>query len=281
MKVNIRSIIVGNIFFVISVMCIQLKSQNLAHDELLLTDLNYRSETNDPYALEKCVLDLYLPKNKGFATVIWFHGGGLTDGRKYIPEGLKKKEIAVVAANYRLYPKVKSPTFVDDAAAAVAWVFQNIASYGGDPKLIFVSGHSAGGYLTSMLGLDKRYLNTYGIDADDIAGLIPYSGHTITHFMVRSELGLKWKDVRVDEMSPLAHIRKDAPPIVLITGDRELELYGRYEENAYFWRMLKSIGHPYVELYELEGYNHGDMAEPAHYILLKSISEISSENNLK
>ena len=69
---------------------------------------------------------------------------------------------------------------------------------------------------------------------DDIAGLIPYSGHTITHFMVRSELGLKWKDVRVDKMSPLAHIRKDAPPIILITGDRELELYGMYEENDYF-----------------------------------------------
>ena len=74
--------------------------------------------------------------------------------------------------------------FVDDAAASVAWVFQNITSYGGDPKLIFVSGHSAGGYLTSMLGLDKSYLNSYGIDVDDIAGLIPYSGHTITHFTV-------------------------------------------------------------------------------------------------
>ena len=48
-----------------------------------------------------------------------------------------------------------------------------------------------------MLGLDKSYLNTYGMDADDIAGLIPYIGHTITHFMVRSELGLKWKDVRL------------------------------------------------------------------------------------
>ena len=93
MKVIIRSIIVGNIFFVISVMCIQLKAQNLVHDKLLLSDLNYRSETNDPYALERCVLDLYLPKNKGFATVIWFHGGGLTDVNKYIPEGLKKKKL--------------------------------------------------------------------------------------------------------------------------------------------------------------------------------------------
>ena len=98
--------------------------------------------------------------------------------------------------------------------------------------------------------------------------------------MVRSELGLKWKDVRVDKMSPLAHIRKDAPLIILIAGDRELELFGRYEKNAYWWRMLKSIG-PYVELYELEDYNHGDLAQPAHYILLKSISKISSKNTSK
>ena len=99
-----------------------------------------------------------------------------------------------------------------------------------------------------MLGLDKSYLYTYGIDTDDIAGLIPYGVHTITHFMVRSKLVLKWKDVRVDKMSPLAHIRKDAPPIILITGDRELELYGSYEEDAYLWKILKSIGHPHVEL---------------------------------
>jgi len=255
----------------------QLTAQILTDEAQLLTNLSYRQGTDDAYTLERCVLDIYLPGTTDFATLVWFHGGGLTSGYKFIPEGLKNQGIAIVAVNYRLYPKVKSPTYIDDAAAAVAWVFKNIAFYGGDPNLIFVAGHSAGGYLTSMLGLDKSYLNTYGIDADAIAGLIPYSGHTITHFTVRSERELKWDDVRVDHMAPLAHIRKDAPPIILITGDRELELYGRYEENAYFWRMLKSIGHPYVELYELEGYNHGDMAVPAHHILLKTISKISNE----
>jgi acetyl esterase/lipase len=265
------------IFLVLYLYGPQLTAQILVNEEQLLTNLSYRQGTDDAYTLERCVLDIYLPGTTDFATVVWFHGGGLTFGNKFIPEGLKKQGIAVVAVNYRLYPKVKSPMYIDDAAAAVAWVFKNIASYGGDPNLIFVSGHSAGGYLTSMLGLDKSYLNTYGKDADAIAGLIPYSGHTITHFTIRSELGLKWEDVRVDHMAPLAHIRKDAPPIILITGDRELELYGRYEENAYFWRMLKSIGHPYVELYELEGYNHGDMAVPAHHILLKTISKMSNE----
>ena len=264
-------------FLALYIYGVQLTAQILVNEEKLLTNLAYRQGTDDAYILERCVLDIYLPGNKDFATVVWFHGGGLTGGNKFIPEGLKKQGIAVIAVNYRLYPKVKSPTYIDDAAAAVAWVFKNIASYGGNPNLIFVAGHSAGGYLTSMLGLDKSYLNSYDIDSDAIAGLIPYSGHTITHFTVRSERELKWDDVRVDHMAPLAHIRKDSPPIILITGDRELELYGRYEENAYFWRMLQIIGHPYVELYELEGYNHGDMAVPAHHILLKTISKISEK----
>ena len=88
----------------------------------------------------------------------------------------------VVAPNYRLFPKVKSPVYIEDAAAAVAWVFENIETHGGDPRQIFVSGHSAGGYLTSMVGLDKRWLATHNVDANRIAGLIPFSGHTITHF---------------------------------------------------------------------------------------------------
>ena len=254
-----------------------LQAQGQQLDYALKSNIAYRDDSTDPYEKERCVLDVYYPENEDFATVIWFHGGGLTSGEKFIPEALKNKGVAIVAVNYRLSPKVKSPTYVDDAAAAVAWVFKNIASYGGNPKLIFISGHSAGGYLASMIGLDKSYLNKYGINADDIAGLIPYSGHAITHFTIRNEQGLNWDDVRVDDMAPLMHIRKEAPPIILISGDRNLELYGRYEETAYFWRMLKSVGHPWVELYELDGFDHGHMVAPAHYILLNSMHTISEK----
>jgi Esterase/lipase len=221
------------------------------------------------------VLDIYYPEQTaGFATVVWFHGGGLKAGSKFIPDELKEKGIAVIAVNYRMNPKVTSPIYIDDAAASVAWTFKHIASYGGDPNKIFVSGHSAGGYLASMIGLDKSYLKKYNINADDIAALIPYSGHTITHFTIRSERDLEWDDIIVDEMAPLNHIRKDAPPLILVTGDRELELFGRYEEVAYMWRMMQLVGHPRTELYELEGYNHGEMDKPAHHILLKTIDSI-------
>lgn len=84
------------------------------------------------------------------------------------------------------------------------------------------------------MGLDRRWLAANYIDADLIAGLVPYSGHSITHMTVRAERGIGDKQPIVDELAPLFHVRKDAPPMLLITGDRDLELLGRYEETAYF-----------------------------------------------
>lgn len=241
------------------------------------TNILYRSQDHasaDEYIRERCRLDLYYPTGvEGFVTVVWFHGGGLKGGEKFVPEQLKDQGLAVVAVNYRLHPKVKCPVYIEDAAAAVAWTFRHIKDYGGNPDLIFVSGHSAGGYLTSMVGLDKRYLAKHGIDADRIAGLIPYSGHTITHFTVRKERGISGKQPIIDELAPLYHVRADAPPLVLITGDRDIELLGRYEENAYMMRMMKVVGHERTELYELQGFDHGQMAKPAHTILLKHIKQ--------
>lgn len=248
----------------------------------VLEDLPYRSAEQGElteYMEERCRLDLYYPTNrKGFATVVWFHGGGLKAGSKSIPKALKSKGVAVVPVNYRLHPNVEAPAYIEDAAAAVAWTFQNIAEYGGSTERIYVSGHSAGGYLTSMIGLDKQWLKAFDIDADQIAGLIPFSGHTVTHFTVRKERGIGEFQPQVDEMAPLYHVRKDAPPLLLITGDRDLELWGRYEENAYLWRMMEVVKHPNTEILELEGYDHGGMAEPAFPLLLKFIESVEKQN---
>ncbi len=244
-------------------------------------NLHYYSDSinqSDDYINSRCMLDIYFPKNvKDYATIIWFHGGGLTGGIKYIPEALMKQGVCVVAVNYRLYPKIKAPTYIEDAAAAVSWVFKNIENYGGDPELIFISGHSAGGYLASMVGLDKSYLNKHGIDANNIAGLIPFSGHTITHFTVREERGIPGTQPIVDNLAPLYHVRADAPPLLLITGDRELEMLGRYEENAYLMRMMKVIGHTETKIYEMDGYGHR-MTAPAFPLLLKEVERITKKN---
>ena len=235
----------------------------------------------DSYINERCLLDVYYPTNsKSFPTIVWFHGGGLTGGNKEIPESLKEKGVAVIAVNYRLSPKEKAPAYIEDAAASISWVFNNIASFGGDSTLIFLSGHSAGGYLAAMVGLDKSWLEKHHIDANKIAGIIPFSGQMITHFTIRKEKGIGETQPIIDNFAPLYHVREDAPPLLLITGDRELELLGRYEENAYLMRMMKVVGHKETKLYELEGYDHG-MAQPAFPLLLKEVERIkrNKENN--
>ena len=80
----------------------------------------------------------------------------------------------------------------------------------------------------------------------------------------------------VDDLAPLYHVRADAPPILLLTGNRELELLGRFEENAYLMRMLKIAGHKEVEHMEFDGYGHG-ISIPAMPILLKKVNELTAK----
>jgi hypothetical protein len=127
-----------------------------------------------------------------------------------------------------------------------------------------------------MIGLDKQWLQAHQIDANRIAGLIPFSGHTITHFTIREERGSPGTRPIVDELAPLYHVRADAPPLLLITGDREMEMLGRYEENAYLMRMMKVAGHTATTLYEMDGYGH-NMTAPAFPLLLKEVERIVEE----
>lgn len=237
------------------------------------------SYKEDAYSKERLKLDIHHhAEGKDMPVIVWFHGGGLTGGNKFIPAELMDSGYVVVAPNYRLIPNVGVEECIDDAAEAVAWTFKNIDQFGGDPKKIFVAGHSAGGFLTSMIGLEKKWLEKYGENADSIAALIPYSGQVITHFSDRMSKGIGELTPYIDDHAPLFHVRKDCPPYIIITGDAEQELYGRYEENLYMWRMMKLTGHPDVKIYKLDGYNHGDMAAPAHHVLKHEIARILSQN---
>ena len=97
----------------------------------------------------------YLTDKKDFPVIVWFHGGGLEGGEKDISNELKEKGVGVVVVNYRLSPKAGNPAYIKDAAESVAWIFRNIATYGGSVKDIYVSGHSAGCYL--VLDWIKKY----------------------------------------------------------------------------------------------------------------------------
>jgi len=238
-----------------------------------LENISYKS--GDAYTNERCKLDVRTPEIPGtYPVVVWFHGGGLTGGNKYFPGELLDEEMVLVSVNYRLSPKVLVKDCIDDAAAALAWVFQNIPGYGGNTEEIIVAGHSAGGYLCMMLGMDKKWMAAYDVDADRINALFPFSGHTITHFTVRQERGIPGTQPIIDEMAPLYFVRPDAPPLYLMTGDRDLELLGRYEENAYMWRMMKVAGHEKVYLLEFDGHDHGAMVAPGCHILLDYVESL-------
>ena len=242
-----------------------------------VNDIKYTAKT-DAYAQERLKLDIYYPEGgKDCPIVVWFHGGGLEVGQKEIPWKLKEKGMVLVGVNYRLLPKVTVDKTLDDAAEAVAWVFRNINQYGGDPRKIVVTGHSAGGYISMMLCLNKAWLNSYQMDADSVWLYAPFSGQAITHYNVRKMQGIQPLQPTIDEYAPLYWVRKDCPPLVLICGDRELELYGRYDENQYLARMMQLVGHKQTYLYELDGHSHGSMVEPGYHILETHIRQMLGE----
>ena len=180
-------------------------------------DISYTAKT-DAYSLERLKLDVYHPNGTtDCPVVIWFHGGGLEGGNKEIPVQLKEKEMVVVGVNYRLLPRVTVKEILDDAAEAVAWVFSHIADYGGDQHKIVVTGHSAGGYISMMLCLDKKWLAAYGINADDVMMYVPFSGQAITHYNVRKMQGIPPLQPTIDEYAPLYWVRGDCPSLVLIS----------------------------------------------------------------
>lgn len=252
----------------ISIICYTL----LCYSQNQTTDNNYRTQKNisylhpgekDSYKLERCKLDLHYPTDKkGFATLIWFHGGGLEAGEKHFPKEFLEQGYAVIAVNYRLSPRAQNPAYTEDAAETVAWTFENIEEFGGDKDKIYIAGHSAGGYLCLMLNLDKSYLAKWNIDANSLAGAFPISGQTTTHYTIRKERGLPSDTPIIDKYAPSNNVRKGASPMILITGDKELEMLARYEENAHLYALLKALGQK-TTLYQMEGFDHGTVAAPA------------------
>jgi acetyl esterase/lipase len=237
------------------------------NDVLLVRNCAYKSGAAlTEYEKERCKLDLYLPKGKaGFPVLVWFHGGALTAGNKDEEfnarngYALASQGVAVAMANYRLSSAVKYPAYILDAAAAFAWVKANIAERGGAPGKVFVGGHSAGAYLTLMLGLDPQYLRAHGLETSAIAGLVPVSGQTMTHYTVREERGLKKDVIFADAAAPIYHVSKDAPSMLVIYADHDLP--ARAEENQYLVAALKAAGHAHVVGRMISDRDHGTVAQ--------------------
>lgn len=245
-------------------------------------DIGWPGSGDIDYRQERCKLDIYYPAQEpGFITLVHLHGGGLQACEKEFPETLKNHNIALVAPNYRLSSaRAKCPDYLEDAAAAVAWVFRNISRYGGDPAKIYLSGGSAGGYLAAMIGLAPAYLAKHGLSNQQLAGVMPVSGQMTTHFQVVNEysgiISFTSSPIPViDKYAPLFYIHKNVPPLVLFAGDSAIEIPGRPEENKLLAILLSRVaGHSQVECIALPGYDHGDIYTPAYLLLLKKIQEM-------
>ena len=236
-----------------------------AEEFTVTADVPYIADTADAYRAERCRLDISSPEGaEGLPVLVFFHGGGLTGGQKAFPE-MDRTGLVVVTAGYRLSPKAAWPAMAEDAAAAVAWVFANIRAHGGDPKRVFVSGHSAGGYLCALLGMDARWLAPHGVSNLDLAGIIPVSAQVTTHFHVKQMLGDAGQQYRplITPEAPLYHCAARLPPVCLITGDRKIEFLCRVEENELMAASLRALKHPRVEFHEIPGKDHGTVAPAA------------------
>lgn len=248
------------------------------------TDLFYHegavAEKAGDYQKAQCRLDLYYPTNRpGYPTVIWLHGGGLTGGQRGFPQ-LKDKELGLVSVGYRLSPQADFPAFLEDAAAATAWTLRHIAERGGDPTKVFLAGHSAGGYLAAMVGMDPHWLAAHGLSHRQLAGLILVSAQVTTHFEVKKLLGDTGPELRpiIDRYAPLYYASKDLPPVCLILGDRKIEYKNRVEENDLLATSLRNLGHTAVEFHEMGGLDHG-MSRYGAWILIPGFIKKSLAQN--
>ncbi|MBO7169944.1 MAG: alpha/beta hydrolase [Clostridia bacterium] len=191
-------------------------------------------------------LDLYLPEKESFPVFVYFHGGGIETGDKtdnvFFFEHLVAQGIAVVSANYRMYPFAVYPEFIRDAAAAVAWTKKHIGEYGSCEGL-FVGGSSAGGYISMMLCFDHSYLAVHRIKPTDVMGYVHDAGQPTTHFNVLRERGLDPRRVIVDEAAPLYHVKvgQNYPPMLFIVSDNDMAC--RYEQTMLMLATLSHMGH--------------------------------------
>ena len=234
----------------------------LLDDAVISRNLDYVPEAE--YANDWDMLDVFMPEGaEGVPVVVFFHGGALRDRTKSQGEHLAARlvphGIGVVSANHRQSPDVMHPAHVQDAAAAFAWVVQNITQYGGDPDNIYISGHSSGAYLAALLALDPAHLAAHGLGRDSFVGTIPIS----PFLFVEETAQDRPKDVWGEDpkawlsASVTPHIGPRKGPMLLIYADGDDEW--RRNQNDRFGEAMWAAGNGDVAVLEVPQRNHGTL----------------------
>ncbi len=176
---------------------------------------------------ERHTLDVCRPRTAAVApVVVFFYGGGWRSGHKgmyrYVGKALARRGYVAVVPDYRIYPPVLYPDFLDDGARAVRWVKDNAEKFGGDPDKIFLMGHSAGAHIAAMLSIDATWLNKVGLaPGRDIAGLIGLAGPYDFLPLKDEELIVIFGGANRPETQPISYVTPGAPPALLLTGDKD------------------------------------------------------------
>ena len=206
-------------------------------------------------------LDVYRPAKVTSASpvVVFFYGGNWSavDRADYafVGRALASRGFVVVIPDYRLYPEVRYPDFLDDSAEAVAWTAKHIARYGGDPKNLFLMGHSAGAYNAAMLALDARWLARQGIATSSLSGWIglagPYDFLPVENKTARPVFNFPNTPV---ESQPINHTGGAVLPALLIAANKD-SLVNPTRNTAGLAAKLRAHGVPVKEVY-YDGVSH-------------------------
>lgn len=204
-----------------------------ALNDLLVPSQGWSVERDVVYGPEdRQRLDVYTPASAGkpAPVVVFYYGGAWSGGRKawyrFVGEALTSRGYVVVIPDYRVYPDVRFPTFIDDAAAAFAWARTHVSSFGGDPDAMFAMGHSAGAHIAAMLVTDQRYLSARGVESAAVRGLIGLAGpYAFDPLQYSSTRAIFATAPRVEDTQPVTFVDGDEPPMLLLHGADDRTVY--------------------------------------------------------
>jgi acetyl esterase/lipase len=228
---KIKSVILLFVVFALAITVLLTGCTELQLFNATVSHFGYERTTNISYgngARQK--LDVYRPKKVApdAKTVIFFYGGSWRGGSKtdyrFVAKALTSRGFIVVLPDYRVYPEVTFPAFVEDGAAATRWVFDNISKYGGDTNRIYLMGHSAGSHIAALLTLDAHYLKAVGLDRNAIRATATLSGpYDFTpNPWDRPVFNQQTNDTYIDpKIEPITFVDGKEPPMLLVQGLRD------------------------------------------------------------
>lgn len=205
-------------------------------------------------------LEMFVPQGATapLPILVFVHGGSWASGDphdyRFIARTFCAQGFAVVLAGYRLYPQARFPEMLEDGAAAVRWVHDNAATLGGDPARMALMGHSAGAYNVAMLTLDPQWLKRVGLDDTAVRGTVALAG-PFDFLPLDSDATINAFGNAADpaQTQPINFVRKDAPPLLLVTGDADTRVRPRNSQRLA--QLLTQAGVPNQPVL-LEGVTH-------------------------